>query len=711
MRTVIAVALSGAGLLWTALPEADPGIRGFFGDNLRAQREIEKKALAVPDATRVRAYMERMAAEPHIAGSPATKAVAEYLAGQLKEWGLDTRIEEFEALLPWPTARALEMTAPVRYRAKLHEPAMREDPDSSDKLQIPTYNAYSASGDVTAPLVYVNYGIPEDYERLKTLKVDVKGKIVIARYGRSWRGTKAKVAHENGAVGCLIYSDPREDGYFQGDVYPKGAFRPPHGVQRGSVLDMPLYPGDPLTPGWAGEKGARKLAREEAGAIMKIPVLPISYADAQPLLENLAGPVAPEQWRGALPITYHVGPGPATVRLKADFDWTVKPLYNVIATVRGSQWPDEWLIYGNHHDAWVNGAADPVSGAAALLETARTVAELVRGGWRPKRTMTFALWDAEEFGLVGSSEWVEKHRRELAEKAVLYLNSDSNSKGTISLGGTPLLEKFMREVLRDTRDPVTKEPLLSRARPRTGSATTPEGEPAKPADDADLRLGPLGAGSDYVAFYHHTGISSVNAGFSGSGGGVYHSIYDSLAWYSRFGDTEFQYGKALAQVMSTTLLRMADAPLLGFEFESIVPAMSRAARQVRELKGGNKVKLDELIEELGRLKEAGAQWERRLSGASWQHLDAGALARVNATLFRSERALAPEAGLPGRSWYKHLYAAPGIYTGYSAKTLPVIREAVEAGRVDEANAAVAPVVAAIRDLRGRVERAVGMLGQ
>jgi N-acetylated-alpha-linked acidic dipeptidase len=711
MRTAIAVAISGAGLLWTALPEADPGIRGFFGDNLRAQRALEQRARAMPDGTRIRAYMERMAGEPHIAGSPASKAVAEYLAALLKEWGLETRIEEFEALLPWPTARTLEMTAPVRYRAKLQEQALREDPDSADKQQIPTYNAYAASGDVTAPLVYVNYGIPEDYEQLKALGIDVKGKVVIARYGRSWRGTKVKVAQENGALGCLIYSDPRDDGYFQGDIYPKGGFRPPQGVQRGSVLDMPLYPGDPLTPGWAAERGARKLARDEASTLMKIPALPISYGDAQPLLEKLAGPVAPEAWRGALPITYHVGPGPATVRLKVDFDWTVKPLYNVIATIPGSVWPDQWIIYGNHHDAWVNGAQDPASGAAALLETARVAAELMRGGWRPKRTIKFTLWDAEEFGLIGSTEWVEKHRRELAERAVAYLNSDSNGRGTIGLGGSPLLEKLIQEVLRDTRDPLSNEPLLARARPRIGSALTPGREPPKPEPDADLRLGPLGAGSDYVAFYHHTGISSVNAGFSGGGGGVYHSIYDTLAWYSRFSDVDFQYGKALAQFMTTVLLRLADAPLLGFDFASAVPAMSRAARQVRELRGGDAVKLDELLAELGRLRDAAAKWEQRVSDGSWHRLNPQALERLNAEIYRAERALAPEAGLPGRTWYKHMFAAPGIYTGYSAKTLPTVREPVEAGRVEEANSAVGPLVAAVRNLRARVERATQMLAQ
>jgi N-acetylated-alpha-linked acidic dipeptidase len=407
---------------------AQTDIRGFSPSQAKVEREHEDQARALPEPQRIRSYMERMSQEPHHAGSPASKLVAEYAAGLLREWGLDVRIEEFEALLPYPTVRMLEMVAPVKYRAKLQEPVVAEDKDSADKNQLPTYNAYSASGDVTAPLVYVNYGVPEDYEELKKLGIDVKGKIVIARYGKSWRGTKPKVAYEHGAVGCLIYSDPRDDGYFQGDVYPKGPFRPPAGAQRGSVMDMPVYVGDPLSPGWASERGAKKLPIAEATSIMKIPVLPISYEDAKPLLQNLEGPVAPEGWRGALPFTYHVGSGPASVHLKLDFDWATKPLYNVIATIPGSVNPDEWVIYGNHHDAWVNGAHDPLSGAAALLETARALGTMRKNGWTPKRSIKFALWDGEEFGLVGSTEWVEKHQEEINTKTVVYFNSDTNGK-------------------------------------------------------------------------------------------------------------------------------------------------------------------------------------------------------------------------------------------------------------------------------------------
>ncbi|MDQ6707041.1 MAG: M28 family peptidase, partial [Acidobacteriota bacterium] len=381
MRLVVALFLP------VCLFSAESSIRGFPADALAAQKKWEEKARAIPEAARVGRYIQRMSDDPHLAGTPASKAVADYILGLMREWGLDARIEEFEALLPTPVSRTLEMVEPKKFRAKLQEPAIPEDKDSADANQVPTYNAYSGSGDVTAPVVYVNYGVPADYDYLAEHKVDVKGKIVIARYGGSWRGTKPKTAYEHGAVGCLIYSDPRDDGYFQGDVFPKGAFRPADGVQRGSVMDMVLYPGDPLSPGWASEKGSKRLPLSEAKTLMKIPVLPISYADARPLLENLEGPVAPENWRGALPFTYHLGPGPTKARLQVEVDNSTHPLHDVIVRIPGTAFPDEWILYGNHHDAWVHGASDPASGAAPLLEVARTLSELLKQGWKPKRTI------------------------------------------------------------------------------------------------------------------------------------------------------------------------------------------------------------------------------------------------------------------------------------------------------------------------------------
>ncbi|HYI96033.1 MAG TPA: M28 family peptidase [Bryobacteraceae bacterium] len=672
MKTFFAVILSCAAAL------AQNDIRGFTVGEAQAQREREAKAHAVADAKRLRSYMEKMAAEPHIAGSPASKAVADYAAGLLRSWGLDVVIEEFEALLPYPKTRSLEMTEPTRYVAKLQEPRISEDPDSGDKNQVPTYNAYSGSGDVTGQVVYVNYGVPADYEQLKKLNIDVKGKIVLARYGQSWRGTKAKVAQENGAIGCLIYSDPRDDGFFQGDVYPRGAFRPSDGVQRGSVVDMPVFVGDPLSPGWASVKGARKLPLSEATTLMKIPVLPISYADAQPFLANLEGPLAPEAWRGSLPVTYHIGPGPATARLKVELDSETRPIYNVLATIPGSSLPDEWVIYGNHHDAWVNGAADPVSGAIAVLETARSLAELRKTGWQPKRTIKFALWDAEEFGLMGSTEWVEKHEAELHTKAVAYLNSDMNGGGAnFGAGGSSALHVFMREIVRDVVKP----------------------------EKLEFTMPPVGAGSDYVAFIHHSGIASVNAGFGGGSGGIYHSIYDSVHWYTKFSDRDFKSGQRLTRVMSSALLRLADAQVLPFEFRETAKAVRS---YLADLSRSKELELSELNGELSKLEVSADAYEKVYAKA----LETPSLqTKLNRLLIESERSLLHESGLPGRPFYKNQLMAPGLYTGYSAKTLPGIREAAEANRWAEANSQAKNVAAALRALRGKLEAASALLAQ
>ncbi|HEX8088204.1 MAG TPA: M28 family peptidase, partial [Blastocatellia bacterium] len=423
-------------------------LRGYSEANAKAQLEWEKKMRAIPKPELLREYMKHLSAEPHHVGSAYDKQNAEYIRDKFQSWGFDARLEEFEVLFPTPKERVLEMIEPVRFAAQLKEPTVAEDADSGDAGQLPTYNAYSGEGDVTGQLVYVNYGVPADYEELANKKVDVKGKIVIARYGGSWRGIKPKVAYEHGAAGCIIYSDPRDDGYYQGDVYPQGPYRPEQGVQRGSVMDMPVHPGDPLTPGIGAVKGARRLPREKADVIMKIPVLPISYGDAMPLLKALGGPVAPESWRGALPITYHMGPGPARIRLKLSFDWSMKTLYDVIAKIEGSAYPDEWIIYGNHHDAWVNGADDPTSGMVTVMEVGRSLGELMKQGWRPKRTIIMCAWDGEEEGLLGSTEWVETHAEELKQKAVAYLNSDSTGKGRLSVGGSHSLERFINEVAR-----------------------------------------------------------------------------------------------------------------------------------------------------------------------------------------------------------------------------------------------------------------------
>ena len=687
MKPILVLVLASA-----LLSGADPTLRGFPPEAAATERQWENKFRALPEAARVGRYIERMSREPHLAGTPQSKAVADYVLGLLREWGLDARIEEFEALLPTPGTRRLELVGgPKPFRAKLQEPVVKEDKSSSNQNQVPSYNAYSGSGDVTAPVVYVNYGVPADYEVLAKLGIDVKGKIVIARYGGSWRGTKPKVAQEHGAVGCLIYSDPRDDGYFQGDVYPKGPYRPAEGVQRGSVLDMALYPGDPLSPGFASEKGAKRLPLSEAKTLMKIPVLPISYADATPFLENLEGPVAPVEWRGSLPFTYHIGPGPAKARLKVEMDNSTHPLYDVIVRIPGTELPDEWVLYGNHHDAWVHGASDPASGAAPLLETARSLSELLKQGWKPRRTLILALWDGEEFGLMGSTEWVEKHAEELTRNLVVYMNSDSNGKGKLNVGGSHTLEEFMSEVARDFKDPVTGKPLT-------------------PADDSRYRISALGSGSDYTSFLQHLGIASLNLGFGGeSGGGVYHSDYDSFYWYSHFSDTNFLYGKTLSQVTGTIMLRLADAPLLPFEFGRFTSTVSGYVDEIEKLeKQKGRPNFTELRAEIEQLRKTSASFESAFAKALPRSTSTSAakLGAVNRLLFRSERALTLASGLPGRDWFKHRIYAPGTYTGYGVKTLPGIREAVEGDRVDEASKQTAEVVAVLKHLNSDLSDAI-----
>jgi N-acetylated-alpha-linked acidic dipeptidase len=712
---VLAAMLAVAAAAATASSQERP-LRGFTADQVSGQREREEQFRAAPSPERLHEHLRIMSAKPHWAGGPGSREVAEYALAQLTSYGLNAWIEEHEAYMPLPVERVVRLVAPDKYDLKLAEPPLPDDPDSSDEGQLPTYNAYSADGDVTGQIVYANYGTPEDYVRLKEMGVSVKGRIVLARYGRSWRGIKPKVAWEHGAVGCIIYSDPRDDGYFAGDVYPKGAFRPELGVQRGSVMDMPIHPGDPLTPGWGSEKGGRKLPVEEAKTILKIPVLPIGYADALPLLETLGGPVAPEEWRGALPVTYHVGPGPARVQMRLKFDWQQRPLYNVIARIDGAVFPDEWIIYGNHHDAWVNGAHDPTSGAAVVLETARAVGELVKSGWKPQRTIIFALWDGEEWGLLGSTEWAEKHGLELKDKAVAYINGDSNGKGWLNAGGSHSLQQLVNEVARDVKDPRTAAPVLDEAR-RRAIASAPQAEKRDAESDPALRIAPLGSGSDYTAFLQHLTIASLNISYGGEdNGGVYHSIYDSLKWYTRFSDSDLTYGRALAQTAGTLLLRLADAPVLPFQFTDYASTIERYISDIQQLQAGKSDSVDTapLQSALARLKSSSEAYEHALARVSSS--SAASLAKqladltaLNKLLYTSERRFALEAGLPRRDWFKHAIYAPGFYTGYGVKTLPALREGIEEGHWEEAKAAVPAIERAIGALADQVGQAATAL--
>ncbi len=709
-------------LLASQTQTAEPApLRGYSSDSAGAERDWEAKFRAIPDPAALRASMQRLTARPHHVGSAYDRENAEWILSRFKEWGLAARIETYDVLFPTPKERAVELLEPTRFTARLEEPTVAGDPTSSQHAeQLPSYNAYSIDGDVTAPLVYVNYGMPDDYEALERLGISVKGAIVIARYGGSWRGIKPKVAGEHGAIGCLIYSDPRDDGYHQGDTFPNGPYRPVDGVQRGSVMDMPIYPGDPLTPGVGATKDAKRLPLSEAITLTKIPVLPISYGDAQPLLAALKGPVAPEHWRGALPITYHIGPGPAKVHLRARFNWDTKTIYNVIARIPGNVYPDEWIIRGNHHDAWVNGAEDPVSGTSALLEEARGLAALARQGWKPKRTIVLCVWDGEEEGLLGSTEWAEDHAEELRRKAAVYINSDSNGRGYLQAEGSHTLERFINGVARDVEDPETKLPVWKRLqlwRIANPAANGTAADRQEPRQRADLRIGALGSGSDYTVFLDHLGIASLNLGYGGEdGGGIYHSIYDDFYWYTHFSDTDFVYGRALAQTAGTAVMRLADAELLPYDFDDFTDTIRRyiqevatLAREQREQIVERNRQIDEgvfaatadprektvpppreavppflnfapLENGLAALDRATGLYGQALARAAENGgaaLAGAALGDANARLIAVERALTLDDGLPNRPWFKNQIYAPGFYTGYGVKTLPAVRESIE----------------------------------
>ncbi|HWF37802.1 MAG TPA: transferrin receptor-like dimerization domain-containing protein [Candidatus Acidoferrales bacterium] len=744
MKRFAVFALSTTLLLLLSARADEDVLQGFTSQSSAQERDWETKFRAIPNADNQRAYMQRLSARPHHVGSPYDKENAEWILSKYKEWGWDAKIEIFDVLFPTPKERVLEMVEPTKFTAKLQEPVVANDPTSSQQNeQLPSYNAYSIDGDVTAPLVFVNYGLPKDYEELDRLGVSAKGAIVIAKYGNSWRGIKPKVAAEHGAAGCIIYSDPSDDGYDIDNVFPKGPMRPSEGVQRGSVMDFPSNsPGDPLTPGVGATPDAKRLAVKDAPSLTKIPVLPISYGDAQPLLAALAGPMAPKEWRGGLAIPYHVGAGPAKVHLKVSFNWDIKPVYDVIARIPGSQDADAWVIRGNHHDAWVNGAEDPTSGQIALLEEARAFGELVKQGWKPKRTIIYASWDGEEPMLLGSTEWAEAHDKELQQHAVAYINSDGNDRGYLSMNGSHTLEHFMNGVARDIQDPETKLSVLQRLHLR-------QIERAKNAEDrqeirqrADARLTALGSGSDYTAFIDHLGIASLDVSFEGEdNGGIYHSIYDDFYWYTHFSDTNFVYARALSQTIGTAVMRLADADVLPFEFTNFADTIHMYSKELKKLADDER---DEAIERDKELSEglysavndprhsevappneeipphlnfapldnvadslttSAQRYQQALAKAQVSGLSPATVAELNEKLMESERRLTTQEGLLRREWYKHMIYAPGVYSGYGAKTLPGVREAIEQKHWDEANAEIVRVSKVLENERALVDSA------
>jgi len=689
---------------------------GFTVQSGATERDWEQKFKGIPSPQLMRDYMRRLSARPHNVGSPYDKDNAEWIRRQLESWGWDAKIEQFDVLFPTPKLRLLEMTEPTHFTAKLEEPTLPVDPTSGQKdEQLPTYNAYSPDGDVTAPLVFVNYGLPTDYEELERLGVSVKGAIVITKYGNSWRGVKPRVAWEHGAIGCLIYSDPGDDGYFEDRVFPEGPMRPKDGVQRGSVMDFPhAYPGDPLTPGIGAVPGAKRLDIKDAKNLAPIPTLPLSYGDAQPLLAALTGPVAPEKWRGALPITYHLGAGPTKVHLKVTFDWKVRPVYDVIAKLPGIGEGGEWVVRGNHHDAWVNGAEDPISGQVALLEEARAIGEIYEQGWRPKRTIIYAAWDGEEPMLLGSTEWAETHAQELQQHAVAYINSDGNGRGYLMAEGAHSLEALVNGVARDVQDPEADMSVWKRLQARRISRAPNAEVRTQLRNRGDLKLMPLGSGTDYTVFEHHLGVASLNLAYFGEDeGGIYHSIYDDFYWFTHFSDTNFVYGKALSQTIGTAVMRLADADVLPYRFSNLADAVNDYLKEVKDLLKEKQEQVKERNRELedgvyraindpcrptlppkqeavppyinfaplenaaDALTKAGEHYNKALSSALKSTPDTAKLATLNARLLTAERLLLNDTGLPTRPYYKNMLYAPGLYTGYAPKTVSGIRESIE----------------------------------
>jgi N-acetylated-alpha-linked acidic dipeptidase len=719
--------------------------------------EVERQFDASLSATEMAGWMKTMTAEPNHVGSPHNKANAEMVLAQFRDWGWEAHIETFEVLYPTPTSETLELLGANPFKATLTEPPVPGDESSArTKDALPAYVAYQGDGDVTAPLVYVNYGMREDYLQLERIGVSVKGKIVIARYGAGWRGLKPKLAQERGAVGCIIFSDPRDDGYATEDAYPKGPARPANGVQRGSVADMTQYPGDPLTPGIGATADAKRLAIADSPVILKIPVLPISYGDAEHFLAALGGRVAPPNWRGSLPITYHVGGDDgAVVHMAVKSDWPLKTIYNVVAMMKGSAYPDQWIMRGNHHDGWVFGAADPMSGHIAMMGEAKAIGALAKTGWRPKRTLVYLSWDAEEPMLLGSTEWAETHAVELKEKALVYVNTDGYSRGFLFAAGSHSLQHLVNRVAADVVDPETGVSLTARGRARMQVAGTAPGanedarDIAKIAADPtkDLPIGALGSGSDYSTFLQHLGIAALNVGFGGEGqvGGVYHSAYDTYEYYSRFGDPGFVYAPVLAKTVGRIVLRMADAEVPLARYDDFAQTVSRYVDQVKKLADTKREAAEtqakllaanayRLIDDptkssgpptalkrvphfnmaplenaLDHLKRSAKAYDTALAAKG-----AGQSSATKAKLIelarQTEQSLTVDVGLPGRDWYKHLIYAPGRYTGYDPKTLPGVREAVEEERWADVDRYAALTSAALDAYADKLDEGVRLLG-
>ncbi|HEX5379986.1 MAG TPA: transferrin receptor-like dimerization domain-containing protein [Phenylobacterium sp.] len=738
----IAALLAAAALAAPALAQSSP--------------DLEKRFDAQIAPAEMTGWLKRLAAEPNHVGAPHNKANAEWVMAQFKAWGWDARMETFQVLYPTPISESLELIAPTPFKATLTEaPVPGDESSSRTQGQLPAYVAYQGDGDVTAPLVYVNYGMPADYEALARMGVSVKGKIVIARYGAGWRGLKPKLAQEHGAVGCIIYSDPQQDGYGEGDAYPKGGARPSQGFQRGSVVDLTTHPGDPLTPGVGATEKAKRLKREDAPTILKIPVLPISYGDAQHFLQALEGNVVPANWRGQLPMTYHVGgTDAAKVHIAVKSDWSLKTVYDVVATLKGSDLPDQWVLRGNHRDGWVFGAADPLSGHVAMMAEAQAIGKLAAAGYRPKRTLVYLSWDGEEPGLLGSTEWAETHAEELKSKAVVYLNTDNSERGLFGAEGSHAYEHLITQAAGDVTDPETGVSVVQRARGALQVAASQPGAneavraQAKVAADPsrDLPIGPLGSGSDYSAFIGHLGVASINLGFGGEGesGGVYHSAYDTWEHFTRFDDPGLVYSGTLAKIAGRLVLRLADSDLPLQRYGNFADTVATYNDELKRLADGKReaqvaqakliaadayrladdptrtngpptplspvpfFNLAPLDNAVDHLKRSARAYDAALA-ARGADLSPAAKARLFEMQRVLEQSLTSEVGLPTRPWYRNLIYAPGKFTGYGAKTLPGVREAIEEERWTDADRYSVLTAQVIETYAGKLDAATKLI--
>jgi N-acetylated-alpha-linked acidic dipeptidase len=660
----------------------------------------------VPSPKSAREHLRILTREPHIAGTKEDYDTAIYVRDQLRSYGIPAELRQYDVWLNYPKSPpVIELITTKRQKLNIHEAVVSSDPSSSHPKITPLFNGYSASGDVTAPVVYANYGLPDDYEDLKKVGVDVKGKIVIVRYGNSFRGVKAKVAQDHGAIGCIIYSDPADDGYMQGDVYPKGPWRPAASGQRGSVQYLFDYPGDPLTPGRPAIDGVPRLKPEEATDLTRIPVQPIAYDVAKMIIAPLKGPVRPRGFQGGLPFAYHVGgTDNVKVRLKVDMDYKLRPIWNVVGRIEGTDQKDRWVVLGNHRDAWVFGAVDPNSGTSAMLEVGRGLGELLKQGWKPRRTIVFCSWDAEEYGLIGSTEWVEELAGELKEKAVAYLNLDAAVSGVhFGASSVPSLWKLMRAVTREVKDPKTGKTVYQQWQDQARS----QGSEEERNTPGEARIGALGSGSDYTPFLQHLGIASTDMSFGGDYG-VYHSAYDSFYWMDHFGDPGFFYHVAAAQIWGTLALRLADADGLSFDYTDYASEIRGFFRDAMRVAGWRKLvdsfdgkamnaALDEFAKEAERVEKA--RQDAIKAG------NRGRLAKINDGLMLAERQFIDPRGLRGRAWYKHQIYAPGFYTGYAAQPLTDFRQALDDHNGAQAKEGLEKIVEAVKRVTNTLKQA------